>query len=411
MTQNCDVAIAGAGPYGLSVAAHLRAAGRNIRLFGRPMDFWQEHMPKGMLLRSSWRSSHISAPEGDCTLESFARLGRVERRHNVSRDDFVQYGLWFQQTLAPEVDTRRIDCVERIGNSFRLALADGEVLHAARVVIATGLLGHEVRPPEFDHLPAELASHSSEVSDFAKFRNRTVIVLGSGQSAIESAALLSEAGAEVELLARALNVHWLSTPGEANGGYSTAVRRWGGRLAPHTEVGPFPLNWLVHKPTVYRAFPAPLARRIAGRVLRPSAAGWLRPRVSSIRMTLGQHVVSVEEANGKARVRLDDGRSWSADHVLLATGYRVEIRRMGVLSRSLADAVSTEMGSPILSSTLESSVPGLYFVGAAAVHSCGPVMRFVSGTYAASQAVLRGVSSAAPATIGAKSPRAVGSVG
>ena len=329
----------------------------------------------------------------------------------MSRDHFVQYGLWFQQTLAPDVDTRRIDCIERVGNSFRLALADGEVLHAASVVIATGLLGHEVRPSEFDHLPAELVSHSSEISDFARFRRQTVIVVGSGQSAIESAALLSEAGAEVELLARALNVHWLSAPAEANGGPSTAVRRWAGRLAPHTEVGPFPLNWLVHKPPVYRAVPAPLARKIAARVLRPSAAGWLRPRVSSIRMTLGKHVISVEEANGRARVRLDDGGSWSADHVLLATGYKVDIRRMRVLSPSLAAAVSTEMGSPILSSTLESSVPGLYFVGAAAVHSCGPVMRFVSGTYGASRAVLRGACSALPATAATKPRGAVGSVG
>src|SRR5213079_230240 len=61
----CDVAIVGAGPYGLSAAAHLRAAnGLDVRVFGEPMSFWERHMPKGMLLRSPLEGSHSWGRKG-----------------------------------------------------------------------------------------------------------------------------------------------------------------------------------------------------------------------------------------------------------------------------------------------------------------------------------------------------------
>ena len=50
--NNYDVAVIGAGPYGLSVAAHLREQSLKVIVFGRPMSFWDRNMPVGMLLRS-----------------------------------------------------------------------------------------------------------------------------------------------------------------------------------------------------------------------------------------------------------------------------------------------------------------------------------------------------------------------
>ena len=68
----CDVAVIGAGPYGLSGATHLRAAnGLVVRVFGEPMSFWERHVPAGMLLRSPWAGSHISDPKRELTLDTY----------------------------------------------------------------------------------------------------------------------------------------------------------------------------------------------------------------------------------------------------------------------------------------------------------------------------------------------------
>ena len=69
----CDVAVIGAGPYGLSAAAYLRSAGVETRIFGEPMAFWQKQMPAGMCLRSNWGASHIADPQSQLTLDEYSR--------------------------------------------------------------------------------------------------------------------------------------------------------------------------------------------------------------------------------------------------------------------------------------------------------------------------------------------------
>ncbi len=85
---------------------------------------------------------------------------------------------------------------------------DGTHIHARRIVVATGLTRQAFRPEAFADIPAEFASHASEHSDLGIFRGRRVAVVGRGQSACESAVLLHEAGAEVELICRG-DMHWL----------------------------------------------------------------------------------------------------------------------------------------------------------------------------------------------------------
>ena len=67
MSEIVDVAIIGAGPYGLSLAAHLSAAGLSYRHFGVPMRLWRGAMPKGMYLKSQGFASNLSDPEGTHT--------------------------------------------------------------------------------------------------------------------------------------------------------------------------------------------------------------------------------------------------------------------------------------------------------------------------------------------------------
>src|SRR5581483_11653953 len=103
-----DVVVVGAGPYGLSAVAHLRAAGVETRVFGEPMVFWEQQMPLGMLLRSAWEASHIADPHHRYTLEAYQAATGARFGPPVPLNDFVRYGRWFQQQVAPDLDHRRV---------------------------------------------------------------------------------------------------------------------------------------------------------------------------------------------------------------------------------------------------------------------------------------------------------------
>ena len=204
----CDAVIIGAGPYGLAAAAHLRKVkGLEVCVFGEPMVFWQQNMPKGMLLRSSWDATQIADPDGELTLEAFQKETGSSFSAPVPMQCFIQYGRWYQQSAVPNLDPRRVERVERNANGFIVALADGEILAARRVIIAVGIGPFAWRPREFDFLPSALASHTSEHHDFSKFTGKRVVVIGGGQSALESAALLHECGAEVQIITRSSRIH------------------------------------------------------------------------------------------------------------------------------------------------------------------------------------------------------------
>jgi cation diffusion facilitator CzcD-associated flavoprotein CzcO len=190
--------VIGAGPYGLAIAAHLKAANIAIRVFGDPLSFWRDHMPKGMKLRSPWIASHIGHPHGKFTLDEFAYHHEIAPlKEQLSREQFISYGEWFRHQVVPEIDTRMVMRIEDIGYGFDIALRDGTVVRAPRVVLATGLAHQEFRPPLFEGMPRELVSHTCEHANLEKWRGKRIAVLGRGQSACESAALLKQAGSEV----------------------------------------------------------------------------------------------------------------------------------------------------------------------------------------------------------------------
>src|SRR5438105_985386 len=376
-----SIVIIGAGPYGLSAAAHTRSAGFETRVFGRPMEFWQKHMPAGMLLRSSWEASRISDARRALTLEAYEDASSIRLPRRIPLPDFMEYGRWFQRHSVPDVDERRVTRVEPAPRGFRVVAEDGEHVFADRVVVATGLDRFAWRPPEFDGLPAALASHSYDHGDLAEFRGRQVVVVGAGQSAVESAVLLHENGAHVELLGRAPRLRWLRRSAWLHS-RSGALQRL---LYPPTDVGPPGLSLLVAQPDLFRLLPATLQRSIANRCIRPAASGWLLPRASGVRFTLGRRVVSATAAHGRLRLDMDDGTSRHVDHALLATGYRIDVSRYQFLSEELIRQVRSRQGYPDLRAGFEASVPGLHFLGAAAALSFGPILRFVCGTWYASR--------------------------
>jgi cation diffusion facilitator CzcD-associated flavoprotein CzcO len=376
-----DVIVIGAGPYGLAASAHLRAAGANVHVLGKPMSFWMRHMPKGMRLRSPWGASHIADPAAAWTLDEFERhrAERIERP--VPLSDFVAYGHWFQKQAGPKIDARQVHRVEHVGDRFRVVLDDGEPLESARVVVAAGIAPFASRPREFDHLPAELASHSSEHDDLGRFAGRRVAVIGGGQSAFESAVLLHENGADVELIMRAPKIHWV--------GRATRKGFLGRLLFDRTDVGPAGVSHVVARPMLLRQLPSAWRRAAMRRSLVPGASLWLRPRSQGMAISTGRHVTAATRVNGHLELALDDASTRRVDHLLLATGYRVDVRRYGFLSPSLLAALRIVDGHPVLDAGLESSVPGLHFLGAPAGYSFGPLVRFVAGTEFGARALTR----------------------
>jgi FAD-dependent urate hydroxylase len=407
-SNDCEVIVIGAGPYGLAVAAHLKENKVAAQVFGDPMSFWRRHMPKGMKLRSPWRATDIADPHGALSLDAYASRRGLERRGPIKLESFINYGVWFQGCAVPDIDRRMVERVESSGGGFRVVTADGDAVFADRVVVATGLAHQQSRPAAFDGLPAALVSHSSEHDDLGTFRGKRVAVVGRGQSACDSAVLLHEAGAEVEIICRG-GIHWLGNgrpPGNAVIGWLSE------RLASPSGVGPFPLNWLAEMPDAAAVMPAGMRAWFSARCLRSGAAGWLWPRFHGVRVLAGERVHGAVAAGERIALTLDHG-SAVFDHVLLGTGYRIDIAKLGILGPDLLRRIACRDGAPRLAAGFESNVPGLHFVGASAVASYGPLMRFVAGTAFAAreltEAVLEHREYAAPSrsTIARDVPRAI----
>ena len=171
--NTCDVAIIGSGPYGLSLAAHLKARGVNFRIFGNPMEFWLQHMPKGMYLKSEGFASSLYDPGSTFTLKTFCKergLPYADLGTPVSLEIFSAYGLEFQKQFVPELERQTVVSLKRASQEFELALNSGETLWARRVVIAVGLTYFEYTPAKLASLPKEYVSHSSKHSTVDEFR-------------------------------------------------------------------------------------------------------------------------------------------------------------------------------------------------------------------------------------------------
>ena len=370
----------GAGPHGLAAAAHLRSAGVATEIFGQPMEFWREQMPRGMLLRSALRACNIASPHRSHTLERWASSRNRELAFPLALEDFVEYASWYEAELVPEVDRRRVERVQRSGGGFELVLSDASTVRVARVAVAAGIGRFGRIPAPFQELPSALVSHSSQHTDLAVFRGRRVAVLGSGQSALESAALLHESGAEVEVVYRADAIWWLLGPPPKS------------RLPrPHWPQAPTDLarpkaSWLVAAPDIYRRLPTDLQLRLNKHV-GPAGGHWLKPRMNGIPMTSRATIARAEQLGEQLRLHLSDRTERTVDHLLLGTGYEINIRGYEFLDSELATSVRSVDGYPVLGPGLESSVAGLHFLGAPAAYTFGPAMRFVTGTWYTARAL------------------------
>jgi thioredoxin reductase len=383
--DHIDIAIIGAGPHGLAAAAHLRRAGLECRIIGEPMSFWRT-MPKGMLLRSNATATCIAEYEGELSLTSYAKETEKSLSKPYPLQDFIDYGDWVASRVAPDADRRRVMQVDRDDDGFLLSFDSGDSLRARRVVVAAGIADFPRRPEVGEGLPPSLVSHTADHADFSDWGSSRVLVVGGGQSALESAALLHEAGADASVALRAPHINWL------HGG---KYHRMLGGLAPlvyaPTDVGPMGLSRIVAVPELFRRFPRSMQDPMAYRAIRPAGAAWLKPRLEQVPIHFSRTVQGIRRENSHVEVDFNVGRAESFDHVLFGTGYRIDIARYGFLAPDLLRQVRTVDGYPVLGKGMESSVSRLHFLGATAAYSWGPIMRFVAGGWFGAESLTRAV--------------------
>jgi len=381
-----DIAIIGAGPYGLSLAATLRGLGVPNRVFGTPMQTWRTHMPAGMQLKSEGFASSLY----DCGTQRAHRLtlraycgeqgiAYQETGLPVTLDLFCTYGQAFAARRVPHLEQTDAMRLDRADGGFRIVLANGQDVAAKRVVIATGISHYEHVPPCMAGLPAELGGHASRYPNPAAFAGKRVAVLGGGASAIDMAALLAAAGAQTQLIVRGNRIVFLGPPSGRKRSFVESLR------APQSGLGP---GWksriCTDLPQFFRYLPEDFRHKVIRRHLGPSAGWWTRaPVENQVEVRLQTHIVSATEKAGAVELHMAqaDGtrRTEMVDQVIAATGYRPDLRRLPFLAPGLCAEIEATAHIPALSATFETSLPGLYVTGLAAAYSFGPVLRFAFG--------------------------------
>jgi cation diffusion facilitator CzcD-associated flavoprotein CzcO len=384
-----DIVVIGAGPYGLSLAAHLRSHGKSVRIFGSPMDSWAHHMPRGMHLKSEGFASDLYDPQAELTLKAYCATRNIPYADiglPVAIETFIAYGLEFQRRFVPELENVQIVSLTRAAENFELITSQGEALRARQVVVAAGILNFAYLPPILAALAGPKLSHSSQHSDLGEFKGRKVVVIGAGASAVDIAALLQEVGAEVELIARRQTIKFHDPPQEP--------RPFLQRLkAPRSGLG---TGWRSRMctdiPLVFHALPESLRVRAVQRHLGPAPCWFTRDTVAGrLPMHLGATLNSAESVAERIRLRFTQSgqgdNTIEADHVIAATGYRADVSRLAFIDQALQARIDRVEGAPALNRHFESSVSGLYFVGAAAANSFGPLLRFAFGAKFAAERV------------------------
>ena len=378
-----DIAIIGAGPYGLSVAAHLRRRGIAFRIFGRPMDSWLAHMPKGMLLKSDGFASNISDPDDDFTLRHFCAERGIEYSEMglpVRVDTFAAYGLAFKERKVPELENTLVIGLERVAGGFLLQLETGETVKARRVILAVGITHFAYTPPGLTHLPTEVLSHSFHHHDLEPFKNKRVVVIGGGASATDLAGLLADKGVDVHLVSRATSLSF-----HQKADVEKPRSSWQRIRNPHSGLGPgLRSRFYADAPTLFHHLPQRLRLNIVQTFLGPSGGWFTKDKViGRVLLMLGFNADRAEIRGGRVGLKLRgaDGteKEILADHVIAATGYKVNLQRLTFLSAEIRSNLRDVHNTPVLSSNFESSEPGLYFIGIAAANNFGPVMRFAFG--------------------------------
>ena len=379
-----ELLIIGAGPFGLSLAACCGQRGIGYTLVGKPMEFWHTHMPRGMHLRSAcdW---HLD-PANVATIERFLALqGRAPADvEPLSLQFYLGYAQWFQeqqQIAALPVYVERLDHFDGEAYRYRATLKDGRVLHARHVALAVGFQYFKNVPADLlPILPAGRFSHTCDLAEFDALKGKRCLIVGGRQSAFEWAALLYEAGtAAVHLSYR----H--PTPAFAAADWSwvapivDAIAHdpgWFRRLTEHEQVALVQRLWAEGRLKV--------EPWLAARVQHPAISLWPRTQLASCDV----------QPSGELVAHLDSGERLVVDHVVLATGYKVNVGQIPFLaSGNIAAKLATRNGYPVLDEHFQTNLPGLFITSMAANQDFGPFFAFTVSTRTSALLVAAAVAS------------------
>ena len=383
MGHDCEVAIIGAGPYGLSLAAHLRARGIEHRIFGKPMDTWTSHMPKNMTLKSEGFASNLSAPPADSTIKAYFEQKNIpyaDQTIPVRLDDYLSYADAFRARFVPHVEDTLVTSLVQAPGGFLIVLATGERVVARRVVLAVGVSHFAYTPGSLSHLPASLVSHSYDHRDVAQFRNKEVTIIGAGSSAIDLAHLLEATGAKPRIVARADELAYNSAPDPDR---ETLLFRL--QNPPSTIGRGWRSYFCAEAPLLFYRLPKHLKERAIASHMHPAAGWFMREEVEGrIATSLGRSVAKAETKDGRVALTLRTSagqeETLASDHVIAATGYRVDLGRIPFLASELRRNIAlTNANSPFVFDNFETSIDGLYAIGLAAMDMFGPLLRFMVG--------------------------------
>ncbi len=378
--SDTQVVIIGAGPQGLSISAHLSALGVGHLIVGRTNNTYRSIVPDGMLMKSEPYASSIASPDGKHSLAAFSAahgLDYVDRIGPVTAERFVEYVDWYAERLVPGVQDETVTEVTPVDEGFRVSFADAAPVTARRVVVATGVLPYYYLPTQLAQLPDHLLTHTARHIALDEFKGRKVAVVGAGQSALETAALLHETGADVQVIVRAPQLSW----NEKNPDYVSTLGQVKRPVVQLCE------GWRCafwNTPAAFRLLPEGYRIQKARTVLGPSGAWWLKDRVDGVVDVLTGHGVREAVAQGHGVRLVLDGPGQpeiDVDHVIAGTGFRIGLDRLPFLPEHLRSVIKTVNNHPAVSRSGETSVTGLYFAGAPTVVSNGPSARFVAGTF------------------------------
>ncbi len=379
-TMAKPVIVVGAGPYGLSVAAHLAGRGVPFRIFGKAMTTWREHMPENMLLKSEPFASNLSAPHASATLQSYCAEMKLLYRDTdlpVSLERFVSYAEWFRNRYVPQLEELDVTSVRKSANGFAVTLENNEEVAAQAVVMATGITWLRKIPDVLANISPQFVSHSYDHRNATDYARKRVVVVGAGASATDVASLFAEAGASVQILTRQPKIKFHGQPTHRS--MYARVRH------PQSGIGPgLRSRFYCTAPLLFRRFPAPIRSSIVRTHLRAAPGWFMREKIDGkIPMLLGLDIQSAATNDSQIELTLRDEKgtisTLAADHVVAATGYVVDLRVIEILDPHLRAEISNYRQAPTLSNNFESSTKGLYFVGPAAAHSFGPLLRFAFG--------------------------------
>jgi len=359
-----DLLIIGAGPFGLAIAAQAAHDGIEHTVVGKSMEFWRENMPKGMFLRSAsdWHLDPLNVHTIHTFLESQGKTPRdVEP---LSLEFYLTYAEWFRQQKHIQPLPIYIQRLDRFNGHFAATTKNGDGIKAQRVVLAPGF-------KHFAHIPEDVKAklprgrfqHTAEFVDFSGARNKRYLIIGGRQSAFEWAALLLEADAAAVHLS-----HRHASP-------AFAVADW-------SWVNPLVENMVEH-PNWFRELSQEEKDQVSHRQWaegRLKVEPWLEPRLKDERISVWPHTElenCSENDNGELEITLTNGATFIVDHIVLATGYKVEISKVPLLAAgNILKQLETRNGFPVLDDHFETSVPGLFITSMPATQDFGPFFGF-----------------------------------